>query len=422
MRLISKIIIKIKTGFLQHLINEVYKRNCGVKNISLIESGHGTDLFHIEIIYTSIERYKDLLNKITKYEENFQVISTENLIENEISGGMLNVTGKLRFDNLIDYEMNVLGAAELIFNKLQEKGNILQYSGISRNIGMFCGITAGEELEEKHLKLYTIAERDSIIAKKFTGFNSFPLLVKLSQFDDFVKILIGVVSTFSAIRIINLEDIDDITLYERLYDDISLPLLSHCYDEIPLYLLIAIVHLLTKNSFNIKTCTVGLIGISTSSLRITRLLVKLGFPRILGYDNNLKFMHSFEREGGLATTHEHIYENSDLIIIFKDQFDSDELYRFGTGQIIISLLNKDLETSVMKEKGVRDFLQSGWMDNFALFPGLLKGLIESNVKFLDDAKIIKLSQKIGALKGKDEILPDVFSEVHQKLPDLIREL
>ncbi|MFH0974816.1 MAG: hypothetical protein V1874_03420 [Spirochaetota bacterium] len=422
MRLISKLIIRIKTGYLQHLINEVYKRNCAAKNISLLENGNGSDLFQIEIIYSNIEKYKDLLNKIVKFEENFQITSTENLIENEISGGMLNVTGKLQFNNLIEYEMNVLGAAELIFNRLQDKESISQYSGIFRNIGMLCGITAGEELLQKHLKLYTIAERDSIILKKFIGFNSFPLLIRLGQFDDFVKILLGVVSTFRAIRIIDLENIDDITLYERLYEEISLPLLSHCYDEIPLYLLIAIIHLLTKNSFNINSCTVGLIGISISALRVTRLLVKLGFQRILGYDNNLKFMHSFERESGLATTHEHIYENSDLIIIFKDQFDSDELYRFGTGQIIISLLDKDLQTDIMREKGVRDFLQSGWMDSYALFPGILKGLIESNVKFLDDARIIELSQKIGLLKGKDEVLPDVFSEAHQRIPDLIKEL
>jgi hypothetical protein len=198
--------------------------------------------------------------------------------------------------------------------------------------------------------------------------------------------------------------------------------LSHYYDEIPLYLLISITHLLTKNNFNFKDCNVGFIGINVTSLRMVRLLVKLGFPRVLGCDNNIKLMHGFEREGGLATIFDNIVNNCDLIIIVKDQLTADDLQKFSSGQIVISLLDKELESEIFKQKGVLEFLQSGWMELSALFPGILKGLKETHLKFLDDDKLLKLMNKIVSIKSKDEILPNVFSEVHQKLPQLIREL
>ena len=125
---------------------------------------------------------------------------------------------------------------------------------------------------------------------------------------------------------------------------------------------------------------------------------------------------------GLATVFDNIVNNCDLIIIVKDQINEDDLRKFSSGQIVISLLNKELEYGILKEKGVLEFLQSGWMDKSALFPGLLKGLLESKLKFIDDVKLLKLTEKIILKKSKEELLPNVFSELHEKLPLLIREL
>jgi malate dehydrogenase (oxaloacetate-decarboxylating) len=424
MQLLTKLVIKIKNGFLPHLINEIYKRKCSTRNITLIKNESGFDLFDIEVVYSNYEKFSIFINTIGKYEENFQIVSSESFLEKEIIGGMLSVSGKLQFDNLIDYEMNVLGAAELAIKKASDEENIFKYSGISKNIGIFCGISFLNDSEENHLRqqFYCLLERDSIIINKFTGLNAFPILIKINQLDDFIKILQGIENTFSAIRIFLLNDVDDIQSYERIYNDISLPVLSYYYDEIPLYLLISISHLLIKNNINIKDCNVGLIGINITSLRMVRLLVKLGFPRVLGCDNNIKLMHGFEREGGLATIFDNIANNCDIIIIIKDQLNTDDLHKFSSGQIVISLLNKELESGIMKERGVLEFLQSGWMDLSAFFPGILKGLIECNIKYLDDDKLLKLMNKIISLKLKDEILPNVFSEVNQRLPQLISEL
>ena len=215
---------------------------------------------------------------------------------------MLKVSGKLPLNNIIDYEMNVLGAAELAISMSLDAGteNVFKYSAISKNIGTFCGVTSVNNPDDKRnlQRIYSHLERDSIITNGFTGLNSFPVLVKLNQIDDFIKFLQGIEPTFSAIRIFHLEDVDDLQMYERIYNDVSLPVLSKYFDEIPLNLLIAISHLLKKNNLNLKECNVGLVGINITSLRMVRLLIKLGFPRILGCDNNIKLMHVFEREGG----------------------------------------------------------------------------------------------------------------------------
>ncbi len=421
MRLATKLVIRVKYGFLPYLINEIYKRGCSARNISLVENDHGADLFIMEILHSAHDEYIEILKKIEKYEDSFQIISSENILDKEITGGLLKITGKMRIDNLIDFEMNVLGAAELNLSKLRIEEDKYKYSGISKNIGLICGISGSKDLNDNYLKLYTIAERDSVIINRFAGFNSFPVLIKYNQIDDFIKILQGIESTFSAIRILTIENIEDISSFERIYDILTVPVLAQDYDEIPLYLLIALYHLFSRNNIDIRSCTAGIIGINISSLRTARLLMKLGFPRVLGTDNNIKLLHGFEKEGGLATTRENIFENSDIIIIIKD-FNIDCLSNIGSGQILISLIEKKYDEGIMKEKGVRDILQSGWMDLSAFFPGMLKGLMESKMKYMNDDMLIKLSKRISELKSKDEVLPNIFSDVHQKIPELIGAL
>ena len=426
MQLSTKFNIKIKSGFLPHLVNEICKKKCFTRNVTLLKKEDNFDIFDIEVMYSNFEIINTLVNKIKKFDDNFHILSSETLLEKELTGGMLKVSGKLPLNNFLDYEMNVLGAAELAIDLTRDVGaeNVLKYSGISKNIGTFCGISSANNPDDKRKlqQLYSKLERDSIIINSFTGFNSFPVIVKLNQFDDFIKILQSLELTFSAIRISHLEDIDDIQMYERIYNEISLPVLSKYYDEIPLNLLISITHLLKKNNLNFKECNVGLVGINITSLRMARLLIKQGFPRILGCDNNIKLMHVFEREGGLATVFDNIVNNCDLIIIVKDQLNDDDLQKFSSGQVVISLLERELDSSILKEKGVLEFLQSGWMDISALFPGILKGLIESKIKFIDDLKLLKLLDKIISEKPKEDLLPKVFTELHERIPLLIHGL
>jgi malate dehydrogenase (oxaloacetate-decarboxylating) len=421
MLLAVNLVIEVKSGFLPHLINEIYKRNCSTRKVSLLENRTGADIFLIEIIYSNKEKYNGLISKISKYEDNFKIFSFENELEQELSGGLLKVSGRMKVENIIDYEMNVLGAAELTLDMLENPETVNQYSGIRRNVALFCGVSDSSSMAN-NLKLYTYAERDSVIINTFSGLNAYPLLVNLDQPDDLIRIIRSLKPNFSAARVSFLEQMDDIMLYEHIYDDIPISILGKHYDEIPLYLLIIISYLTAKNKLDVKNCTVGIIGMNISSLRTVRLLCRSGYSRILGSDNDVQLMHGFEKSGGLATVSDNIFNNSDIVIVFKNQLEPEDLKKLGPSQMLISLIDEDIDPDIVKDRGVKFFMQSGWMDRSAFFPGLLSGLINSGIKYLDDDRLIKLAQRISAAKSNDEILPEVFSDVHKKLPEFFRDL
>ncbi len=422
MRLLSIINIRIRNGYLPHLTNEIYKRGCEIRRSALLEDTGTYDIFQFEIFYSNKEKFKGLLDKITKHEDNFQIISFENDHEEEITGGLLDVTGKIPIESQIDYEMKVLGLSDLALDFINNNEDNIKYTGISKNIGLVSGFKDDNDSKNGLLKSYVLKERDSIIINKFAGLNAFPFIIKFSDVYDFIKTLQRIESTFSALRICDIEEVDDTSVYEQLYSESSLPITTQSYDELPLYILTVINYLIEKYELKMDSMNIGFIGLNISTLRLTNLILKVGFYRVLGCDKNVKFMHAFEKEGGLATSEENIFKNSDIIILFKNDFNKNEFNNIGSGQTLISLIDEELDTADLKDKGVKEIIHNRYMDLSILFPGILKGLIGTGLKRLEDDMLINLSKKILATKPLDNILPNVFSNVHDTIIEFIQEL
>ncbi|MCU0821527.1 MAG: hypothetical protein MUC95_03520 [Spirochaetes bacterium] len=422
MKLLSTINIKIKKGFLPHLANEIYKRCCEIRKSALLENQGEFDLFRIEIFYSNKEKFRGLLDKISRHEGNFQIVSFENNIEDEIRGGFLNVSCKTAIENTLDYEMKVLGVSELALELINNGEEPIKYTGISRNVGLISGIKTMDDAGLNILHSYIRMETDAVIINRFCGLNAFPLIIKFHEIDDFIKTVQRIEKTFSAVRICTLEDVDDVSIYEQVFSECSFPVVSMHYDEIPVVLMTAIFHLIEKHKIEISNKNVGFIGLNASALRLTRLLLKTGFYRILGCDNNMMLMHNFEKQGGLATTQENIFNNSDIIVLFKNLFSEDDFRKTGSGQIIISLVDAQIDVPALKARGVREILGYGWMDLAGLYPGILKGFLSSDVKRIYDDSIVRIAKRILEIRSAEEIIPNVFSGIHEKIEKMIQDL
>lgn len=423
MRLISELILYISRGFLPHLTNEIYKRNCTIQSINLKETSDTRELFEIFIVYFSRDDFKGLINKLEKHPENFTIEKLHDLIDENITGGLLTLTGKAPIKNRDDYELNIIGASELILERIADDAST-EYIGISNNVALVNGIKSTSELKNKIIRnQYVLSERDSVIINRFTGMNAFPLIVEYTHIEDFIHTLRTIARTFSCVRISFIEEFEDIQHYELLLKDTSVPIVTKSFDEIPLYILIVISLLSKKNKLKSSETNIGFIGIDASVLRLTRLSSYIGYQRILGYDANERMMMNFEHMGGLATTPENIFSNADIIVLFKNYFTNDDLSKIRPGLIMLSLLSdKELDKDIINEKGLREFLYQDWLDLSILSPGICQGLVESGTMFLNDNKIIELSSRIQRLVSDGDLLPDIFSDVHSNIVQIIKEL
>ncbi|MFC1671217.1 hypothetical protein ACFL20_12570 [Spirochaetota bacterium] len=420
MRFISNIEISLKKGFFPHFINELYKNDCEIHNVNMIDDDGISEKFSVEVVYPNIKNFKEFVNNINSSQENYKVTSVVDFQDEKIKGGLLKVSGKMQLDSMRDFRIDVLGALDLIYERIKSRDGV-KYTGISNNIGLVGGIETKDEENNDHiLRVYCDIEKDSIIINKFSGYNGIPVLFSYVNQEDFIKSLKSIEKTFSAIKIEHL-DSNDISLYEQINSELNIPVVSHELDDIPIYILTLLLRIIKNAKLSLNDTTVGFLGIDTSVLRITRLLMGIGCRRVLGNDFNENLMLSFESQSGLATTVENILSNADVVLLFKDYLEDEDYDKIRPGQYYISLLKNDkLDKGKIKKRGVRKIIREEDIDISILSPGLLKGVIEGDLKFIDDMKIINFAGKLEKLLSLSYTFPDMYSDIHNKLNNLLK--
>lgn len=413
MQLIVELQVKIGKGKLGVFTDELGRHGCTLRRLLLGESGESHEIYEAEIIYSDTEGYAAFMSAAGASRDSYQITGERNLLEDTIAGGLLNVSGKMRIETQADYEMRLLGSAALMREQIR-KGKGDRCTGILRTVGMLGCVKKRADASAETIRLrHADLERDAAITNHFTGLNALPIIITFTQTEDLVKTIQGIEAGFAAMRITGVEDLDDSAVYEQILSEMSLPAVSTAYDEIPLLLLAEILHLLDRDHIALSEATAGIIGIECGSLRMTRILHGLGCHRVLGYDHNEKLMLTFEKAGGLATTPENIFNNSDVILLFRNHFTIDEFHRIRAGQIVISLIDFDeLEMGIISEKGVRDFVSRQRIDAAVVFPGLLSGILKTGSKGIDDGKIVETARKINRQRARDKRPLSLFQNAH----------
>ena len=422
MKLITQIDIKTRKHDLPGFIEAVYRSGSHVHTLNLLREDASSAVYQLQLVYDDKKRFSELIQELQKESEKYTVISLVNLLEEETVGGILSLSGKFPVKNASDYEMKILGATELIYEKIVE-GNGMRHSGISKNVALISGILKDEEARINHiLEVYAKAEENSVIINRFTGLNAYPIMIQFDHEEDLIKTIQRIELGFSAIKIYHIDEAD-ITSYDQILSDVTIPVVSEALDDIPLYLLTIVSKLIAKYRLKPREVTVGFIGVDISVMRLTRIFMKSDYYRVLGNDGNERFLLSFEKHGGLATTNENIFSNADIIIIVKKLFTTEELQKIRPGVLIVSLLKaEDIESSIVGKRGVRELVKADRNSLSALSPGIIKGVVECGFNNINDMQLVNLSRKMNNLVPDTMEFPDIFSDIHEKIADLIRKM
>src|SRR4030042_831279 len=255
MRLINEVTVVIKKRSFPSFIDELYKRDCDLIELKHIEETGEGFLYTLRIASTTAKRFDEFMTIIGSAGEKYKIISVQNVIEDRVAGGLINGAGGMPVENTADFNTAVLGAADFIREKVKQEDGA-RYTGIVRNVGILCGIKAADEAERGHLlQEFTGAERDAVILHRFTGLNGYPLTVRFDHPEDLIKVVKRIEGNFSAVRVIRIDEAT-IMLYDLLFSEIAIPVISMEHDDIPLLLLIFIIKLMMKYRFKAEETTV----------------------------------------------------------------------------------------------------------------------------------------------------------------------
>lgn len=418
MRLIASVTLKMKKVILPQFISTLYKHNIDINMINLTESDGKWEDYAIDIIYSAKKDLIRLIDTLKKNGEYFKDLTVTSTLEDKIKGGVLTISSKVEIENINDISTALIGGNKLIHEKI-DAGLQSSYCASFNSIALISGIKITTiEDNRRYYHFYADSERDSVLIGRFTGKNSFPLVIKYHSIEDMIKTIKGIEENFCCLRIMNNDDDD--YLFSNIIDVVSKPLIFRELDENPVHYLAIINALINIHSIVPGDTSVGIIGLNNSTIRLTALLVKLGYMKVLGHDTNERQMMSFENRKGLATTIENVISNSDILMIMDEKITYDYINSFRAGQAIIyGITSETVDTAVIKNKGVREFIRIEETDTLSLLPAMINAIISSAERHFSDDMLISIADLVSTQMQNKYDLPGLFSNISTEIEKLV---
>lgn len=371
-------------------VKKVIESGCSIRSINYVSQEGGETTYKADLMYTDRKIFKEkVLSWVSK---ETTLIDCSDIMSKGIEGGLLKVSSKIPFDSAGEFEGKILGYIEILKDNLIT-AETRQYTGMASNCGMIILTEDSQEIQPKEIYHYILIERDSLVLSHCSTLNPQPLLMRYRTKEDIPKIVDSVSSNYTLMRIAMPDTFQDVSLFQRV-NEIKTHVLSREFDEIPLYCLIKVMNILKRHHVSLMDSVVGIVGITTSSLRFTRLLYVIGCSRVLGFDTSEVNLYHFEKEKGIATNIDNVFENADIVVFVSDCCSSEDFYKLGKGQIVLINPAIDFDTLVFQERGIKDYELLNTENSYLLLPGLAEKMIKEQMHSLNDELLISIGKAL----------------------------
>ena len=371
-------------------VKKVVESGCSIRSINYISQEGGQTTYKADLMYTDRKIFKEkVLSWVSK---ETTLIDCSDIMSKGIEGGLLRVSSKIPFDSAGEFEGKILGYIEILKDNLIT-AETRHYTGMSSNCGMIILTEDSQEIQPKEIYHYILIERDSLVLSHCSTLNPQPLLMRYKTKDDILKIVDSVSGNYALMRIAMPDTFQDVSLFERM-DEIKTHVLSREFDEIPLYCLIKVMNILKRHHVSLADSVVGIVGITTSSLRFTRLLYGIGCSKVLGFDTSEVNLYHFEKEKGIATNIDNVFENADIVVFVSDCCSNEDFYKLGKGQIVLINPAINFDTLVFQERGIKEYELLNTENSYLLLPGLAEKMVREQMHSLNDELLISIGKAL----------------------------
>ncbi len=284
-----------------------------------------------------------------------------------------------------------------------------------------------------------VMEGKSALLYHFSGIQAFPLALDTQDPEEIIKTVKMISPNFSAIMLEDISAPHCVTIESRLQEELDIPVFHDDQHGTAIVVSAALMNALKVVKKDMNHISVVVSGLGAAGSAIIKLLNILGVKEIYGYDlmgvvKKEKYSNYNPVIKNLIDQEKLKYSNaSDLqeLLIDKDVFigvsakdilKPSMIKQMSKDPIVFAMANPDPEIrpDLAIEAGVR-IIGTGRSDypnqinNVLVFPGLMKGVLSSKIKNINDDIKVTTAKAIADLVKDDElsdinILPNIFDK------------
>ena len=288
-----------------------------------------------------------------------------------------------------------------------------------------------------------VMEGKAALFKKFGNVDAIPVCIDALDIKEFTEIIKALEPTFCGI---NLEDIcapDCFDVEAELISQMNIPIFHDDQHGTAIVVLSGLINSLKLIQKSKEEVRIVFSGAGAAAMAVCKLFLAYGLKNIImtdingviyqGREGNDKYLEEISRKtnlDGLKGSLKDVIKGADVFVGLSAQgvLTVDMIKSMASKSVVFALANPNPEImpDIAKQAGAfivatgrSDF--SNQVNNSLVFPGIFKGILQSNKKNIDDEIKIKaaigLSSRVGKL-SQDKIIPDALD---MGVPDIISE-
>lgn len=268
-----------------------------------------------------------------------------------------------------------------------------------------------------------VMEGKAALFAELVGLNGVPILLSETQPARVVETVLAIESSFGAIQLEDFAAPECFEIETILRERLAKPVMHDDQHGTAVVALAALKNAARYAQHELRTSTVGQVGLGAAGTGIVRLLRAYGVRHILGTDRNPAAVARLQAQGGEGTTLESLMARADIVIATTGVKDLIKPQWVRRGQVILALSNPDpeIEPLVAREQGAAFAADGKGINNLLAYPGLFRGALEANARHFSDAMLMAAADTIAQLARGDELVPDPLEKsVHEAVTAAVR--
>jgi malate dehydrogenase (oxaloacetate-decarboxylating) len=269
-----------------------------------------------------------------------------------------------------------------------------------------------------------VMEGKAVFYQQFAGISAMPILIDATDVDTFVDTVIRIAPTFGGIH---LEDIAAPQCFEierRLIMALLQPVMHDDVHGTAVVGLAAAIVACRHAGIDLRTATVGQLGLGAAGSGIAALMVDGGAKRVIGFDPQ-EASHARARESGVEISDmDTVMREADLVVATTGRPGLIEPSMVRPGQVILALTNPDPEISpeAAEAAGAAFAADGRSVNNVLGYPGIFRGALAAGARMITLEMKLAAARAIADLAADDEIVPDPLDQkVHDAVARAVRE-
>ncbi len=269
-----------------------------------------------------------------------------------------------------------------------------------------------------------VMEGKAALFAELVGINGVPILLNETEPARVVEAVLAIESSFGAIQLEDFAAPECFQIEKSLQARLAKPVMHDDQHGTAVVALAALQNAARYAQQELRTSTVGQIGLGAAGTGIAQLLRAYGVKHILGTDRNPAAVARLEAQGGEGTTLESLMQRADIVIATTGVKGLIRPQWVRKGQVILALSNPDpeIEPLVAREHGAAFAADGKGINNLLAFPGLFKGALEANARRFSEAMLMAAADTIAGLaRNEGELVPDPLDKaLHEAVAAAVR--